>query len=73
MLDRSGRLLARVGREVDAHGQAPGQFQSPHGIAIDSRGDLYVGEAAVSAWPSLYPGVDRPGTLRCLQKLERVT
>jgi len=36
-----GELLARWGE----HGEAPGQFANgPHGLWLDSRGDLYVGE-----------------------------
>ena len=37
-----GELLARLGHEHA--GLATGQFISPHGIAVDSRGDIYVGE-----------------------------
>src|SRR5262245_61911941 len=39
--DRDGRLLARWGT---ADATAPGSFAAPHGIAVDSRGDLYVSE-----------------------------
>jgi sugar lactone lactonase YvrE len=41
MLSRAGGLLARWGEK----GTGPGQFSdSPHGIWVDSRGDLYVSE-----------------------------
>ncbi len=69
VLNAKGEVLARIGREDQAHGQEPGQFLSPHGLAMDSRGDLYVGEVAVAAWPSLYPGIPVPAQLRSLQKL----
>ena len=72
VLNHKGELLARVGREEDAHGQQPDQFMSPHGICVGSRGDLYVGEVSVAAWPSLFPGKPRPDRLRCLQKLVRL-
>jgi DNA-binding beta-propeller fold protein YncE len=72
VLSKTGEVLARIGRETDAHGQEPGQFMSPHGIAADSRGDLYVGEVSASSWPSLYPGVPRPSRLRSLQKLVKL-
>jgi len=72
VLSNTGELIARIGREENAHGQEPGQFMSPHGIAMDSRGDLYVGEVSVAAWPSLYPGVPRPDRLRSLQKLVKL-
>jgi len=68
-----GEVLARLGRYQDAAGQEPGQFMSPHGIAVDSHGDLYVGEVSYSAWPSLYPGKTVPSFIRSLQKLVRVT
>ena len=71
VLDHEGKLLARIGRETDAHGTGPGQFMSPHGIAVDSSGDIYIGEVSVSAWPSLFPDKPRPSELRCLQKLVR--
>jgi DNA-binding beta-propeller fold protein YncE len=66
-----GKLLARLGH---MHlGEAVGQFIAPHGIAVDSRGDLYVGEVSNTAWPQLYPPLDPPRELRCLQKLVRVS
>src|SRR5262249_31654581 len=39
--DPDGRVLARWG---GADACAPGSFAAPHGVAVDSRGDLYVGE-----------------------------
>src|SRR5258706_181521 len=41
VLDRDGRLLARWGGP-DA--TAAGSFAAPHGLAVDSRGDVYVSE-----------------------------
>lgn len=72
ILDKKGQVLARIGRVPDAAGQEPGQFMSPHGIAVDTRGDIYVGEVAVSSWPSLYPGKPVPSRLRSLQKLIKI-
>ena len=46
-------------------------FLAPHGLAADSRGDLYVGEVANTAWPLIYPGSPRPAGLRVLRKLVR--
>ena len=42
--DGDGRLLARWGGGPDRC--APGDFCAPHGLYVDSRGDLYVGEVA---------------------------
>ena len=71
MLDHKGNILARLGKEPLA-GTKPGQFLSPHGLAVDSRGDLYVGEVAVTAWPSLFPDQPVPKPLRSLQKFSRL-
>jgi DNA-binding beta-propeller fold protein YncE len=67
VVDNQGNRLARLGA---LHGgDQPGQFISPHGIAVDSRGDIYVGEVSFTAWPNLFPDVPRPEPLRSLQKL----
>jgi hypothetical protein len=72
ILSNQGKLLSRI-TTVPAHGQGPGQFISPHGLAVDSRGDLYVGEVAYTAWPSLFPDQPAPTRIRQLQKFEKVT
>jgi streptogramin lyase len=41
VLDREGNILLRW---VSADRCAPGNFVAPHGMCVDSRGDLYVGE-----------------------------
>jgi DNA-binding beta-propeller fold protein YncE len=67
VVDNKGNQLARLGA---LHGgDKPGQFISPHGIAVDSHGDIYVGEVSFTAWPNLFPDVPRPDPLRSLQKL----
>lgn len=71
ILSNDGKLLARITTEP-AHGTKPGQFISPHGMTVDSRGDLYVAEVAYTAWPSLFPNQPKPARLRVLQKFERV-
>src|SRR6202049_4378619 len=43
-----GKVLARLGK-MHA-GLAPGQFTSPHGIAVDGRGNIYVGELSGRTW-----------------------
>jgi len=72
ILDKTGKVLARLGFEKDGYGQAPGQFTSPHGIAVDSRGDIYVGEVAYSSWPSIHGNEPRPANLRSFQKLVKI-
>lgn len=69
VLSNEGKLLSRFG----ALGEGPGQFWSPHGLAGDSRGDLYVGEVSFTAWPRYHEGrAPPPGGVRCLQKFRRV-
>ncbi len=57
-----GKLLARLGGE-DGPGLEPGKFIAPHGLAVDSRGDIYVGEVSYTEWPHLFP--DEPMPSRC--------
>lgn len=45
IFDVNGRLLARWGTRDSC---AAGSFFAPHGICVDSKGDLYVGEVIVS-------------------------
>lgn len=65
-----GGLVARFG-DV-GYGHAADRFLAPHGIAVDSCGDIYVGEVANAAWPVFYRGQDKPSDLRTLRKLARV-
>ena len=71
VMDLKGNLLATV-EATPARGAGPGQFISPHGMAVDSHGDLYVGEVAHTSWPRSFPNIPRPNPVRCLQKLVRV-
>ena len=65
--NKEGNRLARLG---DCKGgEAPGQFIAPHGIAIDSRGDIYVGEVS---WTIMGQHLKPPRELRCLQKLKKL-
>ena len=59
-----GTLLARGGRE--SYGDEPGRFYSPHGIAVDSKGDIYVAEVSYSDYGSK---MKPPRELRSMQKL----
>lgn len=66
-MSTDGKVLARVGTE--AYGSQVGRFFSPHGVAVDSKGNVYVAEVANTDY-----GVPwRVQTeLRSLQKLERL-
>lgn len=71
ILDRTGKVLGRLGDRTA--GTKPGQFIAPHGLAVDSRGDLYVGEVSWTAWSAVFPDTPRPDPVRTLLKLVRVT
>ncbi|MGI9333698.1 MAG: hypothetical protein ACR2RL_11140 [Gammaproteobacteria bacterium] len=68
IVDNDGKLLARIG-DINGAGNEPGQFISPHGIAVDSRGDVYVGEVSATAWPQPHPEAPLPNPLSSLRKL----
>jgi hypothetical protein len=70
-MTHDGKLLSRLCVSPNA-GTQPGQFFSPHGIAMDAAGNLYVGEVSSRAWPSLFPGEPAPANLRVVQKLARL-
>lgn len=66
VLDGTGSVLARYGSpEV---GTGPERFIAPHGIAIDSSGDVYVGEVSNVNW-SFYAEGPVPSDLTTLRKL----
>jgi DNA-binding beta-propeller fold protein YncE len=64
ILDHKGKLLARLGGIRG--GEAPGQFIAPHGLALDSQGNIYVGEVS---WTIAGQHLKPPRELRSLQKL----
>ena len=70
---QKGELLARLGHEHA--GLETGQFISPHGLAVDSRGDIYVGEVSFTNWGRRVraKGEQLPPGLRSLQKLVKVS
>jgi hypothetical protein len=72
ILDNAGKLLARFG-DVNGAGNEAGQFISPYGITVDSRGDVYVGEDSATAWPQLKPDVPVPVPLHSLRKMRKIT
>jgi hypothetical protein len=67
IMDTKGNLVTRAGHE--SYGDEPGRFYSPHGIAVDSFGDVYVAEVAWTEYGSL---MNPPQELRSLQKLIRL-
>ena len=67
ILSPQGKLLARLGHPLE--GEEPGRFIAPHGIAVDSRGDIYVGEVAYTILGS---HLEPPRELKSLKKLRRI-
>lgn len=64
--DTQGNVLARLGDQ--GPGEGPGQFIAPHGVSIDSRGDIYVAEVS---WTDTGSKLTPPREMRSLQKLVR--
>lgn len=70
ILDNEGKLLGRLGG--CCAGLRANQFVAPHGLAVDSRGDIYVGEVAHTAWSAVFPNTPRPSPVRTLRKLVKI-
>ncbi len=64
--DLNGNMLTRFGDPEE--GEGPGQFIAPHGIAVDSHGDLYVSEVSYTIRGS---NMDPPKELKSLKKFAR--
>jgi len=64
VLDKNGTVVARVGGDGDPC--AVGNFAAPHGLSVDSRGDVYVAE--VTGTFAVSPG-HVPAGCHSLQKL----
>jgi hypothetical protein len=62
--------LARLGKPHA--GILPGQFTSPHGIAVDSQGNIYVGELSGRSW-GRFSKDPAPAKRRVIHKLVKVT
>ena len=67
IFDRQGNIKARLGRE--SYGDDAGRFYAPHGLAVDSRSDIYVAEVSYAEYGGF---MDPPKVLRSLQKLVKV-
>jgi DNA-binding beta-propeller fold protein YncE len=65
VLDTNGRVVARSG---GGPANTPGSFTAPHGVAVDSRGDVYVAEVAYTL--AVSAGLVPPSA-PTLQKLRR--
>jgi DNA-binding beta-propeller fold protein YncE len=70
VVSNKGDVLAYLGTQPV--GEGLGQFIAPHGIAVDSRGDIYVAEVSNIYWSVLY-GKKADHELRSFQKLLKVS
>jgi hypothetical protein len=70
IFDSEGRLQVRLG-DTGA-GTELDKFIAPHGIASDSRGDIYLGEVSYGGWPLVFPDKEKPQRIRVLRKLSKV-
>jgi len=66
--NKKGERLERMGDPMI--GDGPTQFIAPHGMDVDSQGNLYVGEVAMTVWGRRF---DPPKLFRCFRKLRRVS
>ena len=65
--DVKGNVLARLGDAPES--EEPGHFIAPHGVCINSRGDIFVGEVS---WTHTGSHLNPPREVRSLQKLTKL-
>ena len=70
ILDHRGVLVGRLGDGTV--GVEPGQLTAPHGIALNSQGDLFLAELGSLGWRQRYPDSPTPQRFPNLKKLVRV-
>ena len=63
IVDAKGKRIARLGGE-NGPGLEAGKFLAPHGIALDSKGDIYIGEVGVTDWKTSFPDTPMPPEVR---------
>ena len=66
VLDANGTVVARIGGPDPC---APGSFCAPHGLAVDTNGDLYVAEVV---WTIAGKAGLVPPDCHTIQKLQRI-
>ena len=65
--DVAGNVLARLGDAPES--EEPGHFIAPHGVCINSKGDIFVGEVS---WTHTGSHLNPPREIRSLQKLTKL-
>lgn len=72
IFDQQGNALSRLDAGLGA-GLEPGQFLSPHSIAYDSLGNLYVGDVVDADWDAVMHNKTKPVQPRRFQKLQKLS
>jgi hypothetical protein len=70
IIDNEGNLLARIGGMLPGIGA--GDYMGPHGITVDSHGDIYVAEVSHTQWKQYFPDQPMPSDLRVIRKLRKL-
>jgi DNA-binding beta-propeller fold protein YncE len=76
IMNCQGKVIGRLGTQK--FGLGPETFLGPHGLAVDSHGDLYVGEVSEAQWrffwpPHIYSDKPMPDNLHCIRKYVRIS
>ena len=66
IFDNRGNVLAKLGDQ--SYGDEPGRFYSPHSVAVDSKGDIYVADGS---WGDFGRFMDPPQVQKTFIKLEK--
>jgi DNA-binding beta-propeller fold protein YncE len=69
IVDHRGAALASL--DAGAASGPEGRFIAPHGVAVDSRDDLYIAEVGLVGWRQRHPDAPVPAGLSNLKKLVR--
>lgn len=70
ILGSDGKVISRFGDGGEPTG--PGIFMAPHGIAANSRGDIFIGEVANHSYKKFHNGEEPPVNLVTVHKYERI-
>ena len=67
IVDHTGKRIARLGGM--GPGLGPTEFMAPHGLTVDSHGDLYVGEVSYTVYGQR---LDPKQTFKSFRRLTRI-
>lgn len=73
IMTKEGRFVSQVHTTKGGPGLVPSPFAVPHGLAVDSRGDIYIADLAQQSWAKRYPTVPEQSGFESLKKLVRVS